>query len=225
MNFYISYPGRLCNQLILLYHIYDSFESIDKIYAPRLDPYQSYFKIDERNILCGFDFFKDNKDSFEHISWEAQGKLSTDLFNPKFEGLKLKDCYLDRVMKIRGNFGDVPLVAVHIRQGDYADFCDGKYFFNIEHYLKITEQKIKDWDLKDYLVLLFSDIILNIQDLSKGIVVSRLTDNIAALDLFLMSQCNYFIHTWSTFSALALQLSVCSGKFKDNYLIIKETPK
>jgi hypothetical protein len=220
MNFHISYPGQLCNQLVLLHYIYNTFEQVDKIYAPRFDQYRPYFNIDNRDVLCNQDFFINNQDSFLHIDWGTQ-KYATvpELYHPKFNDFKLKKHYEEKVKEIANSFGNIPLVSVHIRQGDFKEFSGGECFFSIDRYVEVVTQKVKDWKLTEYLTLFFSDIIL--PPLSGGKIVSELTGNIGPIDLFLMAQCSYFIHTWSTFSLIAIQLSKSLGKYKNNHLMDK----
>jgi hypothetical protein len=220
-NFYISYPGRLGNQLFLLYHIYNICDKIDKIYAPFFESSLSYFKGEEKDVFCNEDFFESNKESFIEVGWEDQKVDSIEnIYDSKFDDLKLKEIYTYAISNIINTFENKSLVAVHIRQGDYIDFCNGDLFFSINKYLEETQKNIKEWGLVNYKILLFSDILLP-KDL-EGFIVSDITNNEAPIDLFLMGQCNYFIHTWSTFSLLAIKFSKSLEKFKNNKVLEKE---
>lgn len=211
MNYSIIFNGGLSNQLSLLYYIYDLGEPIDSIYSPHFNKYKSYFNIGDRGILS-----KTPQSPFINVNWGDQGSFSSfhDLFQPRFDDLKLKKHFEDKISHIVEELGGVPLIAVHFRLGDYKYFRDGIYYFPVDRYMEVARQKVKDWGLSEYKFLFFSDSPL--PPLSEGILASELTGGIAPMDLFLMSQCNYFIHTHSTFSFWAMQFSRGMGKFKNN---------
>ncbi len=219
MNCFVASPGRLGNQLIMLYYIYGLYEGVDRIYAPHFSEYASYFNIEDRGILCDESFYLSNKGSFKEVYWENLNSQVPiiDFCGSRFSDLKLKGVFEKKVTDIMDTIGEGPLVSIHVRHGDYKWEFDGKCFFPLEYYIKAANQKVKDWGLLNYKLLFFSDSV-QLQPI-EGILVSKLTDGIAPIDLFLMSQCNYFIHTWSTFSLLAIELSKGSLKFKNNYIM------
>lgn len=219
MNFAITYPGELGNQLILLYNIYSLYEEVNHIYAPRFDKYRSYFNIDDGGVLCDSFFYECNKDSFKEINWgvSAGSSVNPDFYDPKFNGLKLKKQFEDEITRIVHSLGNDPLVAIHVRHGDYKWWLEGKHFFSFNSYVDMACQKVKDWGLLTYKLLFFSNVVQ--PQPPEGILVRGLTGGIAPIDLYLMSQCNYFICPWSTFSLLAVAFSKCLSKFRDGHLI------
>lgn len=223
MNIAIRSPGRLSNQLIMLYHAYTYHSGIERVYAPRFEEYRSYFNIDGEGVLCDQFFYEVNLESFKDVFWGGPAPvlpMEPNLYDDKYKGLKLKKPFEDKASAILKSFGDVPLISVHIRHGDYKEFCDGLMFFSVEQYVHTARRKVEDWGLTSYKILFFSDSVL--PDIPEGVVVSRFTENEAPVDLFLMAQCNYFIYTWSTFSLLAMALSKSLGKYKDSKLMERE---
>lgn len=217
-NFYISYPGRLSNQLYLLYHIYNKYDEIDKVYAPNFDRYLHYFNVSDGDKFCDLDYFESNRSSFIEVDWEEKDIDSIkDFYDLRFNDLKPKEEFTKKVDNLARFMGDIPLIGVHIRLSDYEDFCGGKYFFPISRYLEETRKKRIDWKLKHCRILLFSDERLP-KNL-KGIVIGYMTSRNPVVDLFLLGKCNYFIHTWSTFSLFAIALSKSQGRFKDSFVL------
>ena len=137
----------------------------------------------------------------------------------KFNDLKLKDKYNIEAENILNNLNKYEnLITVHIRQTDYQYWRGGMYYFNCDFYMKKCYEKIKEWGIKNYKILIFSDSDQNIID-NNSIFISNITNFVAPIDLFIMSNCNYFISTQSTFSIMAMNLSKSIGKFKNNFVI------
>lgn len=216
MNFSILFPGRLGNQLIILYYIYNTYDNINKIYAPYFDMYKEYFKI---NKFCDESYYINNKETFIDIGWYPS-TIIENYCDIKFEDLKLKDKYNDIIKNIvELNFKNENIVAVHIRQSDFKIWLDGKFYFSTEKYIEECFKKIKEWNLENYQIVIFSDEeqIFNNENFIKS---SSLTNFNSVLDLFLMSECNYFISVlYSTYSKMAINLSIGSKKFKNNFYI------
>lgn len=215
MNFSILFPGRLGNQLILLYHIYETYgNKIDKIYAPYFDEYSHYFNISN---LCDESYYNNNKGSFLPIEWYPNSCINN-YVDDKFNDLKLKPIFEHEIDKIiKTEFTSDNMVAVHIRQADFKIFENGKYYFDTPIYLQKTQQKILDWGLENYKILIFSDS--DQSNIPNTTFASKIT-NSDVLDLFLMAHCNYFIRcVFSTFSQISKRLSEGMGKFKNEYTL------
>lgn len=219
MNFEIVSPGGLGNQLIMLLHIYNSYEKVDHIYDPWFEPYRTYFNIDDRGVLCSHSFYKSNERSFEKVGWGDHNENTPfrSICDSRFDGFKLKKPFEKRVVDIVGMMGNALLVSIHVRHKDYKWEFGGKCFFSFDYYVNVAKQKIEDWKLSNYKLLFFSDD--DQPRPSDGVLVKELTGGEAPIDFFLMAQCNYFIHTWSTFSLLAILFSKSLLKFKDSWLI------
>ena len=212
MNFSILYGGRMSNQLNMLYHIYNKYDDIDNIYAPHFTEHSKYFNI---NKLCDENYYRNNIDSFIEVGWDNFSHPDN-YYDIKFEDLKLRKEYQDYVNRIIITYGNTDLVSVHIRRTDYINWEGGKYYFPRERYMKECYEKIKEWDLKNYKIIIFSD---EHQIIDNTINASERTGAVPALDLFLMGQCNYFISTWSTFTLMAINFSKSLGKYKNNLII------
>lgn len=218
MNFSILYNGRMSNQLVLLYHIYNTYDKINKIYSPFFDKYAKYFNI---NKLCDSNYYLNNIETFNEIRWNDNINNIVNYCDSKFNELKLKPYYDEIVREVLKNFQQYDnLISVHIRQTDFKDWHDGCYYFDYDYYMKKCFEKIKEWDIKNYKILIFSDEKQNISD-DNSVFISDITNFEGPLDLFIMSNCNYFISTWSTFSLMAINISTSMNKFKKNYIIEK----
>lgn len=215
-NFSILYNGRLCNQLYILYHIYNTYDNVEKIYAPHFKEC-NYFNIDK---LCDSKYYENNKSSFIDIGWTSELSKPSNFQDPKFNDLKLKQEYLDKVNNILKDFEGYDLISVHVRQTDYKNFYKGRFYFTYEKYMEECYKKIKDWGLDKYKILVFSDEKQTVDE--NSIFISELTDFNGPLDLFIMSHCNYFIHTYTTYSSLAVDNSKGFGIYKDNFLVERE---
>ncbi len=94
------------------------------------------------------------------------------------------------------------IIGVHIRQGDYAHFGGGKYFYSPEEYINILKEFIKDNNIDNPLIAIFSD--QHITDTQfydfADVFISRNTYNI---DYTLMGLCTYLIGPPSTFTLWA----------------------
>lgn len=220
MNFSILYGGRLSNQLILLYHIYNKYENIEKIYAPNFEIYGEYFNIDK---LCDNKYYNDNSDSFTEIQWNREDlTILTNYCDVKFNDLKLKKKYYDVVQNILKDYNQYDnLISVHIRQTDFKTWYDGLYYFEYEDYMKKCYEEIEKLKIENYKILVFSDTKQNVKD-EDSVFISDKTNFGAPIDLFIMSNCNYFISTWSTFSIMAVNLSKGMNKFKSHYIMDKK---
>ena len=120
----------------------------------------------------------------------------------QFDANTIDDCNAKLSLARRNN---ALLVGVHIRRGDYKEFQDGKFFFEVEIYREAIDQ----------LRILFSsegrDIAFIICTNDQGIHGSVLLNDSHIFhnrgsqlsDLCILSQCDYIIGPPSTFSAWA----------------------
>lgn len=214
-NFSILYNGRLCNQLYILYHIYNTYD-IDNIYAPHFTD-SNYFNIDK---LCDSEFYEKNKDSFVDIQWDTELSKPSNFNDAKFNDLKLKPEYQDIVNNIVKDFEGYNLISVHVRQTDYRNFYKGRFYFSYEKYMEKCYNKINEWKIENYKILIFSDEDQSVD--KNSIFISKLTDFNGPLDLFIMSRCNYFIHTHTTYTCMAIHLSKGVGLYRNNFILDRD---
>ena len=230
MYYSIIEPGGLCNQLNLLYTLYNKYDDIEKIYDPYFtslvgNGYQlvdgkmggseyKYFNIESK--MCDEKFYNNNIDKFTHLTdYISNGR---NLNEVKFNDLRLKSYYNDIVLNILKKYEDYDLISVHIRNSDYKSFHNGLFFFNADDYMTACYNKINDWKLDKYKILIFSDEIQSIKD-ENVILIYEQTNFESPIDLFLMSNCNYFIGTFSTFNIIANEMSRCNNKNKGNFFL------
>ena len=97
-------------------------------------------------------------------------------------------------------------LGVHIRRGDYAQWADGKYFYDNEVYARhINKFKELHGDKVVHVYLSTNDAEVSetlFQEQCPETVVHHLHGN-APQDLFMLSECDYLIGPPSTFSLVA----------------------
>ena len=92
------------------------------------------------------------------------------------------------------------LIGVHMRQGDYRSYCNGKYFFDQKEYAGIMEKTKELFKGKNVRFLVCSDENVNLENCPFDHVVGpgKMVD-----DLYALSKCDYIIGTYSTYSMWA----------------------
>ena len=116
------------------------------------------------------------------------------------------------------------VVGVHIRHGDFEDWCDGRFYFSTHDYSNIMEQTVNIFRDKKIHFILFSN--------AEGLDLSCFADfkfdfqkRTMDQDLFLMAKCDYIVAPdTSTFSGLASFLGqVPIYRINDKNKIINES--
>ncbi len=94
------------------------------------------------------------------------------------------------------------IIGIHIRQGDYAKYAEGRYFYTLEFYIKTVNQFIVENKLHNPFIVIFSDQELprSSFDIFNEILISRNDYNV---DYELMGLCSYIIGPPSTFTLWA----------------------
>lgn len=101
------------------------------------------------------------------------------------------------------------IIGIHIRRGDYKDYCDGKYFFSLEEYKKIMSKIIHKFGggIKFFIA---SNEKIKTHEFSN---FKFFTSNGSTVyDLYGLSKCDYIIGPPSTFSMWASlfgQVPIC----------------
>jgi hypothetical protein len=93
------------------------------------------------------------------------------------------------------------LVGVHIRQGDYAEFMDGKYFYTVAQYTQVMEKVKALFPDREVAFLICSNLPQKLEDFS-SFNVTFATQHLVE-DLYALAQCDYLIGTLSTYTLWA----------------------
>ncbi len=98
------------------------------------------------------------------------------------------------------------LLGVHIRENDFKDFYNGKYFVPVKHYLKLIDQFKKLKSEESLGVLICSDSTKILREVKEQHPDFIFPNGSVAQDMYALSQCNYLIgpqattfSTWSTY--------------------------
>lgn len=95
--------------------------------------------------------------------------------------------------RAKGSF----LVGVHIRRKDYAEFCNGRYFFEIHHYAAAMKELSRRVEA-DAVFLLCSDETLSYADFPD--LNCHISDGNLVEDMYALSRCDLILGPPSTFS-------------------------
>lgn len=101
----------------------------------------------------------------------------------------------------RARFGHDLLVGVHIRRGDYAEWQNGKYYFEIETYKKLMNEIIRLMPNKRVSFLICSNEMIDSANW-EGLDVSNGSGHLVE-DMYSLAECDYLIGPPSTFSIWA----------------------
>ena len=90
------------------------------------------------------------------------------------------------------------ILGVHIRENDFKDFYEGKYFVSAEHYLKLIDQfkKLKSEESVGVLICTDSSEILN--DIAEQYTDYILPKGSVAEDMYALSLCDYILGPQAT---------------------------
>ncbi|MDD4777196.1 MAG: alpha-1,2-fucosyltransferase [Fermentimonas sp.] len=113
----------------------------------------------------------------------------------------IRDNCLIKMNQIRADFDIV--IGLHIRYGDYREYKNGKYFYELKQYREKIEEIFAELG-QDHSVALFvaSNERIDLNAFS-GLNPFSLDEGSATSDLFMLSQCDYIIGPPSTYSAWA----------------------
>jgi len=178
------------NKIIPIAHSVQTGEADGAIILPPTNP---DFKPDKPVLLFNGWLFR-NTTGLEKHRTEVMHK-----FRPAQEFQDQIDKFWQRLPE------DSFKIAVHIRRTDYKQHLDGRYFFEIERYLKEMAVRSKAHPDKAICFVIFSDepremVEFKSVDSRHQVVISK---NPAIVDLFLLSKCDEIIGPPSTFSQFA----------------------
>jgi hypothetical protein len=90
------------------------------------------------------------------------------------------------------------ILGVHIRENDFKDFYQGKYFVSAQHYLKLVDQFKKLKSEKSVGVLICSDNTERLDELEEQYPNYILPKGSVAQDMYALSQCDYILGPQAT---------------------------
>lgn len=93
------------------------------------------------------------------------------------------------------------LIGIHIRQGDYADFMGGKYFYTVSQYIHLMEKVEALFPNQQVAFLICSNVQQKPEDFS-SFNVTFATHHLVE-DLYSLAQCDYLMGTVSTYTMWA----------------------
>jgi Glycosyl transferase family 11 len=93
------------------------------------------------------------------------------------------------------------LVGVHVRQGDYAEFMGGQYFYTAAQYVQVMEKIKVLFSDQEITFLICSNVPQKPEDFSP-LNVAFATNHLIE-DLYALAQCDYLIGTLSTYTLWA----------------------
>jgi hypothetical protein len=90
------------------------------------------------------------------------------------------------------------ILGVHIRENDFKDFYDGKYFVSADHYLKLIDQFKKLKSEKSVGALICSDSTKILDEIEEQYPYYILPKGSVAQDMYALSQCDYILGPQAT---------------------------
>ncbi|MBA2613906.1 MAG: hypothetical protein H0U95_18230 [Bacteroidetes bacterium] len=95
------------------------------------------------------------------------------------------------------------IIGIHIRQGDYKTFENGKYYYSTEQYLEIIKKLASLFETKQPHFLICSNETVNINEESiKGLKITFAPGH-ELMDMYCLAKCNYIAGPPSTYSMWA----------------------
>ena len=109
------------------------------------------------------------------------------------------------------------ILGVHIRENDFKDFYNGRYFVPVEHYLKLIDQFKKLKHEKSVGILICSDstkILKQVEDRYPDYILPK---GSVAEDMYALSQCNFILGPQAT-TMSAWAAYIWEYKISPNYI-------
>ncbi len=169
---------------IELPHKYSSLDdsTCESVYQIINKSNKHFYNIPKRSFSC----------NILEINQCKKDKLKK-IFNLKKKYKKTADIYIKKSSYF--------LVGIHIRRGDYAQFCNGKMFFNDDFYLQAIKCFINEYNGdKDLKFLIISNEDIKIDFFSE---INPLYFGVQCpgVDQALLEKCDHILGVESTFSA------------------------
>ncbi|MGB7326122.1 MAG: alpha-1,2-fucosyltransferase [Rubripirellula sp.] len=123
------------------------------------------------------------------------------LLAPQSRLARTVDATFSQMQGAGTSFAEFELVGVHIRQGDYRQWLDGRFYFSPSQYANAMRQVQQDRSHKAVKFLICSDETLA-PDIFEDLDV-YFSGGTPAEDLFCLSRCDLIISTFSSFAYFA----------------------
>lgn len=134
---------------------------------------------------------------FSHENTLKYRSLYQQLFDPAIDKSSLDNLWLKKTRE------NEKIVAVHIRRGDYKTYADGIYFFDDDVYIDKMKQMETNLNHHCRFIIFTNDDELETLTYTKLFKSVLISNNSAAIDHYLLSNCDYIIGPPSTFSIWA----------------------
>lgn len=225
----INRQGRLANQLFFLCSSYGLAKKSGRqlilpkwmyeqyfIYSDKIGNKEYYEAIDvqeEGFHYCGAQFDKELSSDRELIS--ITGYLQSEKYFKDYEGeiremLTFRPEFKYKVSKGMDMVFSKPVIAIHIRRGDYIG-NENYYQLPLLYYILALEEHFTDW-MTNYNILIFSDDIMWCKTYLAGDNIYYSEGRTDIEDMCLMSMCFGFILSNSSYSWWSAYLSNTTGK-------------
>ncbi|TQD23846.1 alpha-1,2-fucosyltransferase [Methanolobus vulcani] len=150
---------------------------------------EQFIRIAQNNkflFVDGWDF-RDSIDLHKHAS------IIRTYFAPN---KKIQNNIKDLLGGVKQNYDF--LIGIHIRHGDYKNWNNGKYFYELTQYIQIMENIEKIFSTKKIMFVVCSDVKQNVKELSKFQFI--FCNNHFVQDMYSLAECDYIVGPPSTYS-------------------------
>lgn len=162
---------------------------------------------------CGKYFAREletTKECVNILGWMQTEKYFKD-YEPEIRAiLKWKDEFRIRLRELYKGIYEKPVIAIHVRRGDYVS-NPNYHSLPDKYYIQALEKFFPQW-MEKYNILVFSDDITWCKTYFNGANIYFSEGRTDLEDLCLMSQCNDFILSNSSFSWWGAWLSNTTGQ-------------
>lgn len=190
-NPYIKFPLYIgFNQMSICCRLYQSllYRTLHNIFVQNI---LSSVLIKNVEFVSGKDIIYKNQ--YYPSIW---GDIKS-LFSPKKE---ITEKY-DNIFADLRNDKATPIVGVHIRRGDYKQFCNGQFYYTDDEYIGFMKQ-ICGLFGENTRFFISTNENINLERFNNFDIV-KIPTNKPAEDMYCLSKCDYIIGPYSSFSAWA----------------------
>ena len=190
-NSYIKFPFYIgFNQMSSFSRLYQSL-LYRTLHSKGVQSMFSSAKIGKVEFVSGKDII------FNHQYYPSIWEDIKPLFSPKKE---ITDKY-DKIFAELRNDRTSPIIGVHIRRGDYKQFCGGKFYYTDSEYMGFMKQ-ICGLFGKSTRFFISTNEKIHLEGFCDFDIVKIPTTK-PAEDMYCLSKCDYIIGPYSSFSAWA----------------------
>ncbi len=110
---------------------------------------------------------------------------------------------IDLFFKENFLIGNNIIIAVHVRQGDYKTFENGKFYYSVEQYIDVIDRLSNLFPDKKLQFLICSNEKINVGTILEKQFNIVYAPNHELLDMYCMTRCNYIVGPPSTYTMWA----------------------